>query len=248
MEKLLTEIYAFFKEKISSPFFRYFTISWILWNYKFVYFIFFQNQEVFFKVHEITKFDYLMNNPFFYETWYCNIAFFLIAPLLSTWFMIFVFPIINMYFFKEYDKSTREEDKLKYDYKKFIKNEDIELKKLEVEEKKEEVKVVKEEVKKTKATKEKKTLEVNQFDEWKKEYEEFKKSQAYSMFNQVIEIINFHSWDFQDQYWNYKISKDIVSYLLANKIISKSTQRSDYHLFTEKWEYFAKLYFEENNK
>lgn len=63
-------------------------------------------------------------------------------------------------------------NKLKYDYKKFIKNKDIGLKKLEVQEKKKEVKVVKEEVKKTKAKTEKKTLEINQFDEWNKEYNE----------------------------------------------------------------------------
>lgn len=193
MENLLTEIYISFKEKISSPFFRYFSVSWILWNYKFVYFIAFLDEKIFFEAHKITKFDYLMNNPFFYETWYCNIAIFLVAPLISTWFMIFIFPKINMYFFMEYDKSTREEDNVKYGYKKFIKNADIELKKLEVEEKKEEVKVAKEEVKKTKATKQKKTLEVNQFDEWKKEYEVFKKSQAYHIFGQVIEIVNFSS-------------------------------------------------------
>lgn len=248
MEKIFTEIFTSFKEKISSPFFRYFTISWILWNYKFVYFIAFLDEKVYFEAHKITKFDYLINNPFFYETWYCNIAIFLIAPLISTWLMIFAFPIVNMYFFKEYDKSTREEDKLKYDYKKFIKNEDIELKKLEVEEKKEEVKVVKEEVKKTRATKEKKTLEVNQFNEWKKEYEEFKKSKAYSEFKYIIEIVNFHNWYFQSNNLNYRVQNNAVSYLLANKIIIKNKEASHYHLFTEKWEYFAKLYFEENNK
>lgn len=248
MQTLLTEIYTSFKEKISSPFFRYFTISWILWNYKFVYFIAFLDEKVYFDAHKITKFDYLLKHPFFYETWYCNIAIFLIAPLIWTWFMIFVFPIVNMYFFKEYDKSTREEDKLKYDYKKFIKNEDIELKKLEVEEKKEEVKVVKEEVKKTKATRQKKTLEVNQFDEWKKEYEEFKKSQAYKFFNNIIEIINFYNGWFTSDRSSIRIQNNTISYLLANKIIIRREWSSSYHNFTEKWEYFAKLYFEENNK
>ena len=160
MEKILTEIFTTFKEKISNPFFRYFTISWILWNYKFVYFVAFLDEKVYFDVHKVTKFDYLISHSYFYETWYCNMAIFFIAPLLSTWFMIFVFPVVNMYFFKKFDDSTREEDELKHDYKKFIKNKDIELKKLEVEEKKEEVKVVKEEVKKTK---EKKTLEITKF-------------------------------------------------------------------------------------
>lgn len=248
MEKILSEIYTSFKEKISSPFFRYFTISWILWNYKFIYFIAFLDEKVYSEIHHITKFDYLINTHYFYWTWYCNIAIFLIAPLISTWFMIFIFPIVNMYFFKEFDKSTREEDKLKYGYKKFIKNEDIELKKLEVQEKKEEVKVVKEEVKKTRAKTEKKTLETTQFDKWKKEYEEFKKSQAYSVFNHIIDIINFHSWYFTYERLPYRIQNNIISYLLANKIIIKSEKRSDYHLFTGKWDYFAKLYFEENNK
>lgn len=245
MQTLLTEIYTFFKEKISSPFFRYFTISWILWNYKFVYFIAFLDEKVYFEAHKITKFDYLMNNPFFYETWYCNIAIFLIAPLISTWFMIFAFPIVNMYFFKEYDKSTREEDKLKDEYIEFRKKKDIEFKKLEVVEKKEEVKVVKEEVKKTKATRQKKTLEVNQFDEWKKEYEEFKKKDVFSKFNEIIWLINFNNWYFT---WNndeYLINQSYISYMLANKIIKKDWYS---HHFTEKWEYFAKLYFEGNNK
>lgn len=248
MEKLLSEIYTSLKEKISSPFFRYFTISWILWNYKFVYFIVFLDEQVYSEIHHITKFDYLLNTHYFYWTWYCNIAIFLIAPLISTWFMIFVFPIVNMYFFKEYDKSTREEDELKDDYKKNRKIKDIEFRKLEVEEKKEEVKVVKEEVKKTKATRQKKTLEINQFDEWKKEYEEFKKKDVFSKFNEIIWLINFYNWYFLNDNNIFVINQSYISYLLANKIIKKSDKSLDYHLFTEKWEYFAKLYFEENNK
>ncbi|HBA45445.1 TPA: hypothetical protein DEG21_02710 [Patescibacteria group bacterium] len=93
-----------------------------------------------------------------------------------------MFPYINIYFLGKYDKTIKEEDELKYDYKKFIKNKDIELKKLEVEEKKEEIKVIKEEVKKTKATKEIKTLENTKINDWNKEYEEFKKSQVYKDF------------------------------------------------------------------
>ncbi|HBA45444.1 TPA: hypothetical protein DEG21_02705 [Patescibacteria group bacterium] len=69
MEKIITEIFTAFKEKISSPFFRYFTISWILWNYKFVYFIAFLDEKVYFEAHKITKFDYLMNCNFYPDYW-----------------------------------------------------------------------------------------------------------------------------------------------------------------------------------
>lgn len=252
MDKLITEIFTALKEKISSPFLRYFSVSWILWNYKFVYFIFFQDQKIFFDVYKITKFDYLMNNNYFYETFYCNVVIFLIFPILSALFFIYLFPKLNIYFLKEYDKTTQKEDEIKYLYRKFIKEKDIELKKLEVEEKKEEAKVVEEEVKKTKATKEKIDLEINQFDEWNKEYEDFKNKPAYKIFDKIIEIINFDEWDFRDyssdiNFWDkYKISKNIISFLISNNVIIKIN--NSYHKFTEKWKYFAKLYFEENNK
>ncbi|MDR2641007.1 MAG: hypothetical protein LBC61_07075 [Candidatus Peribacteria bacterium] len=70
MEELMKEISRAFKEKISSPFFRYFIFSWCLINYKVVYFIFFQNQEIFYKVHNITKFDFLMNFSFYNSCFY----------------------------------------------------------------------------------------------------------------------------------------------------------------------------------
>jgi hypothetical protein len=245
MEKLLTEIYTSFKEKISSPFFRYFGISWILWNYKFVYFIFFQNQEVFFKVHNTTKFDYLMNNPLFYENWYLSVLFCLILPILSALFFIYIFPKYNNKILKQYIKTLNEEYDEKQDRRKKIKLWDLEISKIILEEKQAETQIIEEKVKQKEVEKEK---EIYQFDEWKKEYEEFKKSQAYSVFNNVIELINFYSWYFTSDRVPYRIQNNIVSYLLANKIIIKNDKRINYHLFTEKWEYFAKLYFEENNK
>lgn len=257
MEDLLKEIYSSFKEKISSPFFRFFTISWILCNYKFVYFIFFQDETLFFNYHKITKFDYLMVNKFFYETWYYNLLLFLILPILSTLFFIYIFPKINIYFFKEYYKSIKKEDDLKYEYKEFIKNKDIELTKLELKEKKEETKVIKEEVKKTVVKNKKENLDKNseiyKVNEWKKEYESFKNTEVYKSFSKIIELINFNQWDFRlNNAWFYTdhfvVNKESISYLIANKIIEKLQSSSDYHKFTEKWDYFAKLYLEENKK
>jgi len=121
MEKLLSEFYTSFKEKISSPFFRFFIISWTLWNYKFIYFIFFQDQEIFFKVHKITKFDYLINNPFFYETWYYSIFICFILPILSTLFFIYIFPRYNKKILIKYIRDLNEEFDEKQERRKKIK-------------------------------------------------------------------------------------------------------------------------------
>ncbi len=245
MDKIFTEIFTTFKEKISSPFFRYFTISWVLWNYKFVYFIAFLDEKVYFDAHKITKFDYLMNCDFFYWTWYQSLGFFLILPISSALFFIFIFPKYNNKILEKYIEYTEKDEETKMIRRKNIKKRDLEITKITLEEKETETKIIKEKVQQNK---EKKTLEVTKFDEWKKEYEEFKRSLAYIQFWNVIEIINFHDWYFVSSSVPYRIQNNIISYLLANKIIVKKEGRAHIHLFTEKGEYFAKLYFEENNK
>lgn len=245
MQNLLSEIYISFKEKISSSFFRYFTISWILWNYKFVYFIFFQNQEVFFRVHEITKFDYLISNVFFYETWYISILLCLVLPILSTLFFIYIFPKYNKLFLIKYIKNSNEEFDEKQKRRKKIKLWDLEIAKISLEEIEAENKIIEEEVKQKEVIKEK---EINQFDDWKKEYEDFNKKEVFNIFNEIISLINFHDWYFLDKYGDFFLNQSYVSYLLANKIIKRKDKSPDFHIFTEKWEYFAKLYLDENSK
>lgn len=245
MGEIIKEIFTAFKEKISSPFFRYFSISWLLWNYKFVYFITFVDEAIYEKVHHITKYDYLINHTYFYGSWYCNIAIFLIAPLISTWFMIFVFPEINVKFLRKYIQTLNDEYDEKQQRRKKIKLWDLEIAKITLEETQTETSIIEEQVKQKEVVKEK---EVNQFDEWKKEYGEFKSTTAYKDFSNIIEIVNFYNWYFTSVNTPYKIRVNTISYLLANNIIVKSEKENRHHLFTEKWKYFSKLYFEENNK
>lgn len=241
MEKTITEILTALREKVSSPLIRYFSISWILWNYKIMYFIFIQDQKIFFDAHNITKYDYLLNFSF-YDIWYISILFYIVLPLISALFFIYIFPLFNIKVLNTYIWTIDKEAVVKQKHRKAIKKRDLEIAKMELKEKETEVKVVEEEIKKSKTEKEKKDLEGKRLI---KEFKEFQNTEEYLKFGKLIEIINFEKWFFWSDNRGLKIPKNDVSYYLANKIIEKSEKNSSYHNFTEKWQYFSKLYFNE---
>lgn len=83
MEDLLKSIKAHLYERTTSPLFGTFTISWIVWNYKFIITIF-SSMEV----H--LKFDYI--STFLYPSTSTCLSVGVIYPLLTTLAFIFLYP------------------------------------------------------------------------------------------------------------------------------------------------------------
>ncbi|RJP60164.1 MAG: hypothetical protein C4543_05535 [Ignavibacteriales bacterium] len=83
---MLTEfrksIQSIMYERITSPFSGAFFFSWVVWNWKLIYFLIFADIEVIERIQ-------------FVELYYINIYNSLVYPLLSTTFLIILFPFIT---------------------------------------------------------------------------------------------------------------------------------------------------------
>jgi len=248
MKELFDEIITIFKERISNPFFRYFIISWILWNYKFIYFLFFLDESIFYKIHNLSKFDYLIQNIYFYNTWYCNLWLFVIAPLISTWVLIFILPEFTYLFLDKHNENKKKEDRILYNYKRSVKIKENDLMNLDLENKDIKIKQVQKEEELIEA---KKKLEP----EFLKSYYNFKNTNFFQYFDKIIKIINLEKWDFRIiwDYWvplnsKFKIEKDFLSYLITNDLIKESDISDSQYIFTDRWDFFSKKYLSDNGK
>jgi hypothetical protein len=97
------------KERLVSPLYGSFILSWIIWNWKILYLTFFINQEM---VKPQTKIDYILN--------YCsNWGRLFLLPVISTVFLLTVLPgLANLaYFISLYYETERRRHKEKHDSK-----------------------------------------------------------------------------------------------------------------------------------
>ena len=238
MEKIVTEIYRWIKEKTSSPFLRYFTFSWIITNYSFLYFIFFQDEIIFFKINNISKTQYLLDN-YFYWNIYCNISLFFILPILSGLFFLYLYPEINRYFLKEYMENNDLDEKEKQNYKINEIEREIERNKKRIEEKKIEL-----EVKET----EKEIKNIwNNYKEYIDEYYKIYDNKIFNEFEKIIEYSNLKKVIAKNEgfweEWVYEINSDTLNkYISLGIILLNIKWINKYIQLSEKWQYFAKLY------
>ena len=149
--------------------------------------------------------------------------------------------------------TINEEDNQKQIYKREVKKRDLEITKMNLEEKELEVRVVREETKKVKAEQEKEnTKKKTQEEQWDEEYKKFKKTSAYKEFDTIINILNFDNGNFYDDsywVWNLLITKPAFSYIKASNIIKRNDIYKagiNLYIFTDKGNYFSKLYLDEN--
>lgn len=89
-EDIIKSIRAHLYERTTSPLLGTFIISWLAWNYRFV-FVLFSELEVDFKFDYISAF-------IFYNSWAC-FSYGFLYPLLTTGFFIFVFPFPSKWVF-----------------------------------------------------------------------------------------------------------------------------------------------------
>jgi hypothetical protein len=96
------------EERISSPFYGSFILSWIIWNWKPIYATFFVSKN---EIKVKTKLDYILS--FYYDCWYCNLLPLIFYPLISTLVLILLIPRLSNWLFKESLKYEKERIELR---------------------------------------------------------------------------------------------------------------------------------------
>jgi hypothetical protein len=225
-------------DKIISPFYGAFIVSWSVWNWKIWYITFFIDSNLLSQKNNILKLNYILS---FYPSSFFNIFHLFVLPFASAWFFIYIFPKITIKF---YEKSLENENKIRKikleKEKDFLEKKEA---KLEVEKK-----IIKKEaevgIEKEKSEKSREKI-------WDEEYDKFKETKYFQFINQLKSSIYSHSGrTFNSPLGGHRqdiISTDIKAYLDANKIIELDKDKNGYEraILTEKGKHFMKKYTDE---
>lgn len=217
------------EDRIASPFYGYFLISWILINWKLIYVAFFIDQGILFEKTGLLRNQYL-DSLALPNIW----IHFFIEPFLITILLFWVFPYATRIFFT---KNIRNKITLKV----------IELRetsrstKAKTELVQEETSLLKEEIEKAHEQKkaETETPEII----WDKEFKKFQSSKLFKEFNQIVDSI--YEYQGYVTYDTFTINKDILVYADSNGLINLSSDNRRIEL-TKKGKHFLKKFSELN--
>lgn len=225
-------------ERVRSPFSGAFFFSWIVWNWKLLYYLLFAGVPI------TERFDFVEEN-------YINIYTNLIFPFLSTIFLIAVYPFITTagywvwLIFKTWQIKIRNEIEknqlLTRDQsiaiRMQIRNQEAKYDDMLIK-KDEEILSLKKELEKYKIPEDHEIFTVSKSpeDNYENEYEEFKKSKFYESFVTIIDAIAS-----QKKLNETVISPIIKSYYESNDIIKPERGYLRYS-FTAKGQKFVKNY------
>lgn len=246
MQDTLKSLLLWFKDRISSPFWWYFLISWILINYNILYLLLFQSEDTIFKTHNITKYDYIVQvfteinhnvNLFGILNIPSNILSFIIEPFILSLLLLLLFPFLDNFIYRKYlhNKSQKIRIKKENDIENMNIENVLKLKKLEQKEL---------EVKEKEMEQKERRIDENIINQWKEEYSKFKNTYYAKFLKEIVNDIYTGLWRLKD------IPESIISYYLVNDLIEKDDNDDwfPYYYWTDKLQYFAKVYFNENEK
>mgnify|MGYP000172592914 CR=1 FL=1 len=214
------------KERFSSPFYGYFIMSWLVWNWRIVYTTFFVGGELIFKRYSLLKVEYI-------STFTQHVFPLLFGPLLSVAFFVYLAPFVTH---EVYKKVEKDKSKLK-DF-----DEDLERERAEVRTSKIEARIKESEA-------EKKLFANDPQIVWLREFQNFKEQTYYfNRFNQILDSIysynGYIDWDNK-----FVIDKDLLAFAHSNELIEFQNGSHNIIELTEKGMFFVRKYSElKNNK
>lgn len=178
--ELFQSIGNWFKERTTNPLYVAFIISVIIWNWKFFFILFFQNEEYLLqpKIEYLDLYFNSLNCTYNLPHWIS----FLLFPAISTFVIIWVLPYFNNFAYKTYLKFHYQREAIK------------DAEKITYERKKEgsliEISKLKESQVDIKRDIEKNTTEE---DRWIQEYESIKNKPLFKEMNKLKSVIYEHS-------------------------------------------------------
>ncbi len=226
------------RNRMVSPLYGTFIVSWLIFHWQFVYTAFFVSQDKIFQATGLLKNEYLQAVYFdftdfiFYLLW--------ILPVALTYLIIWHFPKwISIPAFKRDLEYRTTKKKLEIASQK-----ELEQKKVE------ELVVATERVKKEKEVRqtEKEIERIDPTLQWKEEYELFRKSIFHHKFKDILKAVYKHSGNikvFSDWGNQFELPQDILVYSHTNDLVNLDKSKEKIEL-TEKGKYFVKQISQES--
>ncbi|MFZ3043841.1 MAG: hypothetical protein WA058_01900 [Minisyncoccia bacterium] len=217
------------RDRLTSPFYGYFIIAWLLVNWRIVYAAFFINQAILMQKTGLMRNEYLQSIIPSHSTlaWWLN---FLLLPFILTCLAFWVFPVFTRRFFRKSisNKLVLKGIEIHEISKVTIAQTDLVQQKTTL---------LKEEAKKAKEEKE--TLESAPEIIWQKDFDIFAKTRYYKSFDSIINSV------YQRNGISNNIDKDLLVYADSNGVVEIKTLGGYNRVsFTPKGRFFLKKYSE----
>ncbi len=237
MGDIIDSITKWVKERSTSPMYGTFIFSVILWNWKFFYVLFWQEEEKL----SLPRIEYVQQNFLNSQTWPIHITFFCVLPLVSTYIIIWWLPLLNNWVHKKHlsfyysKKSIIDSARLDYEKKQEKNLKLISLVKKEQVEARKEI-----------------NKNVSQEDRLILDFEEFKKMKSY---HEVMKQIKDAIYDNNGRLmlWNgvvdvAAVTSDNLAVADSKKIVILSGVGDGRKIeLTEKGKFFMEKYLEDVN-
>lgn len=265
MKDFLDSFNSWIKEKNNGPFYVVFLLSYIGWNWKTIYVLFFENENY---LRGATKLEYaswhsnvmdrldtnvfLFGIPVFDNPLVQAIVDFgslFLVPVILTYLAVTWLPYLHNWAHKKHLKFTFGR-KLEFDRQ----NTSYQQEKTEIlnnvkAESKRQTKVLEELVEESEKQKRVEALLPDSAgiweDRWRKEFETFQKSPLYHEFRKVYELIYTHGGQVEGDYGRINIDAKSLAYAHANDLVTYKDDSTNIVQLTEKGRYFTKLYLED---
>lgn len=224
------------EDRITSPFYGYFIISWTIVNWDYLYTAIFVSGDDIFKKTGLLKNEYLLQVILPEHYW--SIMYwwnFFVLPFLITIVVFWVMPYVTNFFYRKHIRNKIVLEKIKANEIEAGIKAGTRILKAQVEQAE-----VKEQAEKI----DPKIL-------WKQEYEDFRKHSLFKKFSEIIDSIythngNIYRHDYDEeikQWYDFSLSQDILVYADVNKLIEKN---KDVINLTDKGKEFVKFYTNDN--
>jgi hypothetical protein len=236
MKEVIDSISDVIKNRLTNSVYGTFFLSWLVFHWNFVYSLFALDPDKVFQVTGFLKNEYLIQRYFNIHTPYFWISW--VAPFVVTYLIIRWFPkwfLIDAYSCEE--KYRLEKRVIKLVQTKKVRQFEADL---EVQTARKVTAVAKQIVE------EKKIKEADPSIEWKEEYQEFKRSNFFDLFNMIITSIYQYNGDIKvegDYYGQikFRLPQDLLAYAHTNNLITLEKKVGKIEL-TEKGKFFVKEY------
>lgn len=227
-------------DRLTSPFYGYFLISWLIINWRVVYSATLLDQQLLYEKTNLLRNEYVetLVPQLLTFDWFLQLFF---GPFALTVLALWLFPYGTRIFYRKYIRNK-------------VANKIIELQELR-EEKRQETALAKQEVdllettiKRAKVEKkaEKESPEVV----WEKEYENFKRLTAWSQFPRLIDAIYEHSGLVVDNDGFggfFKVPREILALSHTSGLVDFDSSKEKIYL-TDKGKFFVRKFSEEEGK
>lgn len=219
------------KERMTSPFYGYFLISWLIVNWDFIYSALTIDQNLLFQKEGLLRNEYLLQNilpPQHSLEWFFD---FLIEPFILTIIVFWIMPYITREFYRQHVKNISRLEKIRID--------------ATTQKTKAETELINEKLKHVQA--ERKADEIDPKISWERDFSEFKETEIYRKFYQILRsYYKQNSWIKSD---GNSIDLDILAYADSNGLVDIGEDDYQNAIIkpTEKGRFFFKLYLDDPN-